>query len=394
MFIGDVVFLQTNVTGANLPYTIRWESRKDDREAWKIVWDKAEYKLVLDEQNAVLEYRAVLCFTNGATEVGTPVYKLPEVKKLPEETKPAEENAPEETKPAEEVQEDATAEGSVNTDSPQELPQETLPDLDGEAGEEAQPEVEVVLNEEDEKSSDQKEASKEDKKEQKETTEGEVTEAPAQADQADAPLQEIASNTNAEPSTQEVTEETPDTQEIETEAAEETEEAAEETEEAIEDEPTAVGTVTTVVRSNVRMEADGLSEIYGIAPEGTTLTVYGIEGDWIKVLFDGRYGYTYKTNVKGLPEAEPETDESGEAVPQEKKVTIFSSKWTKTYVGEHLALSSILEGFDDCEEIIYQWMVNKGNGFEEIEGANEDKYYFTADEENINWGWKLMVYYK
>ena len=97
--------------------------------------------------------------------------------------------------------------------------------------------------------------------------------------------------------------------------------------------------------------------------------------------------------MDGLPEKEPELDENGNPVT-EKKVTIFASKWTGTKAGDALALFSILEGFEDTEDIIYQWMVNKGNGFEEIEGADQDTYYFTATEENLNWGWKLMVYFK
>jgi len=152
--------------------------------------------------------------------------------------------------------------------------------------------------------------------------------------------------------------------------------------------------VVTRVRSNIRTEADGLSPIYAVAPEGISLDMYAVEGDWVRIFYDGQFGYTWKTNVEGLPEAETEVDENGEPVEAEKKVTIFSSRWTKVRPGESLALSSILEGFEDCEEIIYQWTVNKGDGFEEIEGANKEIYYFTADEENIDWGWKLLVYYR
>ena len=211
--------------------------------------------------------------------------------------------------------------------------------------------------------------------------------APAESEEANV-IKEIASNTN-------VVEESEAESEAESEELPtlegEIEEEAEETE-VVSD--YAGIEVRTLNRSNIRMAADGLSEIYAIAPAGCVFKILGIEGDWVKIEYDGLIGYTYKTNVDGLPEVEPELDENGDPVPVEKKVTIFSSKWTRTYVGEPLALTSKLEGFDDCEDLFYQWMVNKGNGFTEIEGANSDSYYFTSNEENVNWGWKLLVYFK
>ena len=98
--------------------------------------------------------------------------------------------------------------------------------------------------------------------------------------------------------------------------------------------------------------------------------------------------------MKEEPAEKEKPEESGSHVEKEKKVTIFISGGTETRPGDQVVLSSILEGFDDCEEIIYQWMANKGEGFEAIEGANQDTYCFTADEENLKWGWKLNVNFK
>lgn len=203
----------------------------------------------------------------------------------------------------------------------------------------------------------------------------EETEAPAaEAEETEA---EAAEETEAQTEEQEVPDE-------DAEAEEETEEAS----------PYEDLEVKTINRSRIRMEADGLSEIYGVAPAGTVFKVLGVEGDWVKVEFDGRIGYTYKTNVEGLPEEKPELDEEGNPVPKEKKVTIFSSKWTHVRIGECLMLSSQIEGFEDCEELFYQWMVDKGEGFTEIEGANDPTYYFIADKESVQWSWKLMIYYR
>ena len=87
------------------------------------------------------------------------------------------------------------------------------------------------------------------------------------------------------------------------------------------------------------------------------------------------------------------TDEDGNPIV-EKKVTIFLSKWVSTKPGDGLALFSELKGFEDCEAVAYQWMVNKGDGFEEVKGATGGTYFFTATEENLKWGWKLAVYFK
>ena len=149
--------------------------------------------------------------------------------------------------------------------------------------------------------------------------------------------------------------------------------------------------VTAVSRLNVRKEPDGTSEIFAVAEKGTVFEVLGMQGDWIGIEYEGRGGYIYKGNVEGLPEEENE--ESGEAT---KKVTIFSSRWETTEIGKKIYLTSVLEGFEDCEEIYYQWMCDLGDGFFPVKNssAQQDEYSFTATEENLHSRWKLVVSYR
>ena len=74
-------------------------------------------------------------------------------------------------------------------------------------------------------------------------------------------------------------------------------------------------------------------------------------------------------------------------------MTIYTSRQDSTLPGEQITLSSQIEGFEDVSGMAYQWMADKGDGFEPVAGANENSYTFTADEENMGWNWRLMVYF-
>ena len=82
-----------------------------------------------------------------------------------------------------------------------------------------------------------------------------------------------------------------------------------------------------------------------------------------------------------------------EAMAAQMKVTISCSRESSPRPGDTICLTSEVEGFDSCSGIAYQWMCDKGNGYEPVNGANGAEYSFTADEENMGWGWRLMVYY-
>lgn len=58
LYYGDTVTLRANVKDANLPYSIRWESGVNDQ--WNTIGSGSSYSFTVNEQNAVLAYRAVL----------------------------------------------------------------------------------------------------------------------------------------------------------------------------------------------------------------------------------------------------------------------------------------------------------------------------------------------
>jgi hypothetical protein len=89
-------------------------------------------------------------------------------------------------------------------------------------------------------------------------------------------------------------------------------------------------------------------------------------------------------------EIEGEVEETEEKEETPKKVTIFTSRTSIMEEGEIVYLTSKLEGFDGYE-IELQWQCDKGEGFEDVEGANADTYEFEANAETLSWGWKLLV---
>ena len=100
-----------------------------------------------------------------------------------------------------------------------------------------------------------------------------------------------------------------------------------------------------------------------------------------------------------LPEYMPLPQETEDVYAPEKtvktkSVQIFSSRSAVMKPGEVVILTSVLTGFEDCEEIIYQWECDMGDGFEPLEGANSDSYQFVASVETLSWGWKLTVYFR
>ena len=367
IYFDDEVTLIVKDVKANKGYTIRWEARENAQAAWKTVQQgKNSYTFKVDEKNAAYEFRAVMVANKTGEELAAPAYHLPEVqKKAEDETeKKADEAKTEEAKTEDTSAQTEEQAQSEQAEEPLSEVQDTLDgdkaaETEAEEAEEKQEGKEAVVVKE--KSDDMVDASSEGSqiihKEVKKAADEEKKET-----SGDAKLDQVRK-----------LEEEEDLPGEETEG-----------EELI---------VTTLNRSNVRADADGMSEIFAVAPTDTQFTVLAIEGDWIKVEYEGRIGYIYKTNLDGLEPEEEEVDEAGDPVEKEKKVTIFSSKWTKTYPGETIRLSSILEGFEDCE-IYYQWMVDKGNGFEAIEGANGPEYTFTATAENLAWAWKLQVYYR
>lgn len=142
----------------------------------------------------------------------------------------------------------------------------------------------------------------------------------------------------------------------------------------------------------LREDADGLSSIITDLNDNAEIAIISVDGDWVKVIAEDRIGYIFIDDIRSYLEVPTEETEDNNKV--EMKVTIFSSRRTIMEEGEPVYLTSKLEGFEECEEILYIWKVDKGDGFEVIEGANEETYTFTASEESLTWDWHLTVLYR
>ena len=153
--------------------------------------------------------------------------------------------------------------------------------------------------------------------------------------------------------------------------------------------------------ADVRLEGDGLSEIIVTIDAETPVTVIGIEGDWVKIMVDGIVGYVYIDDIESIRDVEgvlPEPTPAPSTAPDETpvpnfKVTIFSSRRSVMAPGETVTLTCKLEGFEGYETLL-QWECDKGNGYENVEGANGDSYSFEASVETLSYGWRLTVYYR
>lgn len=151
---------------------------------------------------------------------------------------------------------------------------------------------------------------------------------------------------------------------------------------------------------NVREGANGLAAIFTSLPEGAEVTILNVDGDWVTVLVDQEIGYIYMDDIaeyldlKEEPAADDTEESADEPVEIPKKVTIFTSRRRIMQEGEPVYLTSKLEGFEDCEQIFYQWYCDKGNGYEPVAGAVSDTYIFMASAETLAWSWQLGVSFK
>ena len=153
--------------------------------------------------------------------------------------------------------------------------------------------------------------------------------------------------------------------------------------------PAPEATATAKGNADLRIAADGLSEIIYTIPDGTPLVVLGVEGDWVQVSVNDLVGYVYIDSVDGVQPSQPEVEDPA----PEMKVTIFSSRRSEMALGETVYLTSRIEGFENYE-IMYQWECDRGNGFEIISGANADSFAFEASVETLAYAWRLSVYYR
>ena len=94
-----------------------------------------------------------------------------------------------------------------------------------------------------------------------------------------------------------------------------------------------------------------------------------------------------------LQQDSPETEESEQAEEPvlDKTVIISCDMPDVVRPGDKVLLTSQLINFGENDEIYYQWMVDKGYGFEEIEGANESVYERTITRDSLGWNYMLSV---
>ncbi len=131
---------------------------------------------------------------------------------------------------------------------------------------------------------------------------------------------------------------------------------------------------------DVREAPSGMSAIIHSVPQGTAWTILAIEGDWVQVQLDGVTGYVY---IDDAGVEKPETEEM--------KVTIFTSRRAVMAPGEIITLTSKLQGLD-AYNVSYQWMVNRGSGFENVPGATGPIHQYEATIESLAWDWQLALY--
>ena len=413
IYDGDEVELKAKVTGANMDYSIRWETLDTtDLEAkWQTVGSGEKYTFKANAAAVMLIYHARLVAEDGTTLYTDDFMFTLSVRPAPaapvEETPAAEEPA-EEVPADEEPAEEPVEETIIKEETPaEEAPVEEAPVEEVPAEEE--PVEEVPAEEEPvEETPAEEEPSEEPVLIVIETAPEAPAEEPAAEEPAELP-KAVESNTNVKAPEAPKAEPAPESEDevilLDLDAAP----AAED--EEIDEYETPLGltdyqtiAIEGETEVNVREGANGLAAIFSTLPEGAEVTVVNVEGDWVTVLVDGELGYIYIDDVadyldleeepaeEATEEPAAETEEAAVEIP--KKVTIFTSRRRVMEEGEPVYLTSKIEGFEDCEEIMYVWKVNKGDGFETVEGANEATYTFTADAESLTWGWQLTVLYR
>ena len=151
-----------------------------------------------------------------------------------------------------------------------------------------------------------------------------------------------------------------------------------------EDEEVSDGKIAVSAGVNVRAAADGMSEIIYTFEEDNRVTVVSKEGDWLLIEGDGVTGYIFAGDVK-IDDEEKSSEDDG------RKVTIFTSRRIVMPMGADIELTSLLEGFEENDIVMYQWECDKGQGFEPIDRATGDSYSYKASIESLTWDFRLNI---
>ncbi|MBP5678772.1 MAG: hypothetical protein J6X28_02965 [Bacilli bacterium] len=126
-----------------------------------------------------------------------------------------------------------------------------------------------------------------------------------------------------------------------------------------------------------------------VLPAGTEVTILSIVDNWVNIeTEDGQNRWLFIWLSDGL------ADTIGVQNTGQRMVVIFSDRQSVMVEGRIIHLTSYVQGFDGYT-LYYQWECDKGdgNGFQEIEGANEDHYEYPANQDTLSWDYRLMVYF-
>lgn len=185
--------------------------------------------------------------------------------------------------------------------------------------------------------------------------------------------------------------------------------AAEPTEEPAEAPADAIGKGTVSLEDangnlNVRAEGNSEGELLDKIANGEAVYILASEGGWTKIrTASGLEGWVASSflSVEELPAEEPTEEEVPEQPEAEDvayadvdvsqlKVEIATTQGDVVIMGETITLTSVLTGFDGLSYAM-QWQCNDGSGWRDVEGATGDSYSFIADDNNINFQWRLEV---
>lgn len=130
--------------------------------------------------------------------------------------------------------------------------------------------------------------------------------------------------------------------------------------------------------------------------ESTVPTVYTLVGyDQFTVTEDGN-SITFVITLPEAELAEPvEGEEGAEGAPEadaNRSVTLVASigPGENAAYGDILTLTGVLTGYEGVAYTL-QWQRDAGDGWADLDGATGLSYSFALNEENVNWGYRLVV---
>ena len=82
----------------------------------------------------------------------------------------------------------------------------------------------------------------------------------------------------------------------------------------------------------------------------------------------------------------------GQPLITELNVRLESSAGLIIWEGDTVVLTAVIEDRDENAQYVFEWEVDRGEGWEVISRGTEDSYSYTATAENMGWDWRVTVY--